>query len=1520
MMMKNKIKELKQRALSGDLTALEELRHLGVLSGNKSKYNMAPVSYAQRRLWFIDKMDKSPAYNLSAAIVLEGNLVVGALENSFNAIIIRHEILRTVFVETDGIPYQKIFTDMEFKLLINDLTFSSNKEEQIVELIKKESNRCFDLSKGPLIVCGLLKLEEAKHILLFNMHHIISDGWSIGVLISELTALYNAFCKNKANPLEPLKIQYKDYVERHNKIINNENSLGHKQYWINKFTGELPITELPADFNRPLYKTFNGKLIELNIDKSLHIQIQNFCIRNNVSLFMFLVSVINILINKYTGKTDIIIGSPISGREQRDLENQIGFYVNTIPLRNEINTSLSITDYVIKVKHNCIEAYDHQIYPVDLLIENLNLDRDTGRNPLFEIVLSLQELNTDNILFEGIKTTNSKHEISFSKFDLHFNFEESNDVMKLGIIYNPDLYKCEKIKRIAKHLLQLLTNVVNKPDEIICKIEIISEEEKKQIINIFNDTKCYYPKEKTIGQLFEETAEIFPNKPAVVFQGKPLTYKQLNEKANSFAYQLKNKYNLQLDEPVVLLMDRSLELIISIIAILKAGGAYLPIDTKTPVERINFILKDVNTRIMLCDIKQEDYNYNVPHILHITEELLCDTKNTENNIVGKTSSNLAYILYTSGTTGIPKGSMIEEKSVIRLVKHTQIICLNDTNTMFSTSSMSFDATTLDLWGMLLNGGTLFLEETENYLDPERLKYYFINYKINTVFVPTGLFARLVESDLQNNLQMFSKINMLITGGDKLPYLTSNTFIKQYPNCLLFNGYGPTENTTFTTVFEVKEKYKNDIPIGKPVSNTTVYIFDENNKLCPIGVPGELYIGGEGLSRGYVNRPDLNEQKFVNNPFNENEILYRSGDICTWMEDGNIIFNGRNDDQLKIRGYRIETGEIETIALKYKGITKSKIIVIQEEQKELALYYTAATDISKEEFKRYLSKTLPEYMIPKYYIQMDEFPLNQNGKVEYKAFPKPEKCLTNNEITNEPKNQTQKTLTKIFEDILNVKNVSINDNFFNLGGHSLKAIRAVSAIQKELLVKVSLKEFFTYPYVVSLEEIIKDKKREELGIIPVIDESEYYKLSHAQKRLWVLDKIEKSKSTYNIPLAVRIYDIINIEALQSALDDLIEKHESLRTIFIEINGEPFQKIIIDQQVPIKTKDFTGKENPEEEAFNYVITESHKGFNLDEFPLLRLYVIQTTLEKYIILLNIHHIICDGWSLSIIIEELFGGYKNYINNKKNHLDKSKIQYKDYSYWLYEKINNSENDSDYNYWLEKLSGEITPLDIPTDFHRPVIKTYQGKSIYFSFPKELKNGVEKFNIEKRSSLFMTLTAAVKVLLNKYTGKEDIIIGTPVAGRNHPDLENQIGFYVNTLVLRDTINPERTFAEILEEVKKTATEGYSHQMYPFDKLVEEIKLPRDTSRSPLFDVMIVLQNFDISYQGIFKEIEPYKIPMEISKYDLTFNFNYTGDSLDLLIEYNIKLFKQERIEQIVSHLFVLLNKVIINPALCFKRD
>lgn len=1555
----NNLKELKQRALAGDRKALEELRRLGLLSADRSKYSVAPASYAQSRLWFIDRMEPSPAYNLPAGLIFEGKLDVEALEKAFREIIDRHEILRTCFVETDGVPYQKIYEKQEFNLPVTDLTAAADQDGQISALLKEKVNRWFDLSKGPLLVCRLMKLNPEKFLLLFNMHHIISDGWSVGVLIAELTQLYNAFGKGLESPLPPLNFQYKDYARRNEQMLKNGQMDEHRNYWLNKLSGELQRSDLPPDKNRPAGKTFNGCLFEVELEQSLHEKIRELIRQERVSLFMFLIAAVDLLLYRYTGKTDILLGSPVSGREQRDLDDQIGFYVNALALRNQIDPSEPFSGFLARVRKECIEAYDHQAYPFDLLVGDLNLERDTSRNPLFETMVSLQDLNADSFPFDEIKTSVLKPEIAFSKVDLHFGFEESGEGMKLGLVYNPDLYTSAKIVRLAGHFIQLLKNIVAGPGSQTGRIECITSDEKEQILHFFNDTTRDFPKDKTIAGLFDEMAEKFPDKPAVVYQGRALTYRQLKAKTGALAGMLVHDDQLQPEEPVMILIDRSHELVIAILAVLKAGGAYVPLDINTPEERIRLIQEDTGARILLTgkgqggipvetavavDTDQQtafskskdagpaeavaaleanrethpgDGSALFPEAdiirIKVDQEKLSETQSPESGS-GKTPSSLAYILYTSGSTGKPKGSMIEEHSVIRLVRNNGYTTFTEKDRYFSVSSVAFDATTLDLWGTLLNGGTYYLEDQKDYLDPQKLKQFFDKYEINRGLFPTGLFNLMTEADEQYDLQLFRGLNEIMVGGDRMNAAVAGRFIERYPDCRLLNGYGPTENTTVTTVFAVTEKPDGEIPIGKPVNNSTVYIFDDWQNLCPVGIAGELYIGGEGLSRGYVNRPDLDRKCFVENPYVKGERLYRSGDMAMWTEDGNILFLGRMDDQVKIRGFRVETGEIENTAVRFPGVNSAKVVIIPEkDQKQLALYYTATGEVREEELKDFLGRSLPDYMIPLYWMQLEQFPLNQNGKPDLKALPKP-KAPASAKNLSAPSGPTQQTLARIFEEILNSKRVSVSDNFFSLGGHSLKAIKAVSAIRKELSVSISLKEFFASPDILSLEKLIRNKKREALGPVPLVPEAEQYELSNAQKRLWVLDKIEKSKSTYNIPMAVRILDEVNAGALQKALDKLIARHEALRTVFMEQNGSPFQQIVEEAKVPFMQIDFSEEADPEASAREYLVAEAHRPFTLSALPLMRLALIKMAAGQSVLFLNIHHIVCDGWSLTIMISELFREYARLTGMQQPEPERLPIQYKDYAAWMNRRIADQAHQEDRDYWLKKLGGEITPLDLPSDFRRPAVKTYEGDSLHFTFGTEFKKELDAFCLQKRSSLFMVLTAALKVLLYRYTAKDDLIVGTPVAGRDHPDLENQVGYYVNTLALRDRIHPEKSLAAFLEDIRETTTDAYSHQMYPFDKLVDELKLARDTSRSPLFDVMIVMQHTENIFPEVFSRLEPCPVPMNISKFDLTFNFNDTGNDLELLLEYNTRLYRKERAEQMAGHIQILLREFMDNPA------
>ncbi|MDD2425788.1 MAG: condensation domain-containing protein, partial [Bacteroidales bacterium] len=585
-MIKSDIKILKERALAGDLSALEELRKMGLLSGKKSGYVIAPASYSQRRLWFIDQMDKSPAYNLPALIKFSGELDIDALERSFKELIKRHETLRTVFTENEGVPYQKIYTTSDFRLKKEDVRGREDKSSIIDELIREESRRCFDLTGGPLLVCSLLRTEESEYILIFNMHHIISDGWSIGVMIAELTSFYNAFSSGKEAEISPLPVQYRDYAKRQEGILNSPQAEIHRDYWVDKFSGEIPLPDLVADNARPLQKSYSGAVYVTQIEKNLLPEIKELCYKTESSLFMFLLSVVNLLINKYTGKTDIILGTPVSGREYGDTEGLIGFFVNTIPLRNKIDPDADFNSLLNSVKNESLNSFDHQMYPFDLLVEELGTERDTSRNPLFETVVSLQDKQENTLPFRGVRAEIAEPDINYSKFDLHFSFEESPQELGVRIVYNPDLYRRAKIEKMAGHLGVLIENIIASPDVPLRRLEFISKEESDYIKKTLSNKSSAKTSEKSIVELFSEIVTKYPQKPAVVYRGIPLSYTQLDNRSDTYASRLKEEYCIKRDEVVAVLMGRSHELLVSILGILKAGGAYLPVDENMPEERI----------------------------------------------------------------------------------------------------------------------------------------------------------------------------------------------------------------------------------------------------------------------------------------------------------------------------------------------------------------------------------------------------------------------------------------------------------------------------------------------------------------------------------------------------------------------------------------------------------------------------------------------------------------------------------------------------------------------------------------------------------------------------------------------------------------------------------------------------------------------------------------------------------------------------------------------------------------------
>ncbi|MEE1281149.1 MAG: amino acid adenylation domain-containing protein, partial [Acutalibacteraceae bacterium] len=841
----------------------------------------------------------------------------------------------------------------------------------------------------------------------------------------ELIALYNG------EKLEPLTHQFKDYSE----WMRTRDLSSQKEYWVNEFSDEIPVLDMPLDYARPQMQSYNGATVCNLIDDETSEKINTLSRKTGTTPYMIFLSALMIMLSKYSRQEDIVVGSPISGRTHKDTEKMLGMFVNTLAMRGRPEGNKKYSDFLAEIKASCLKAYENQEYPFEELVENVDVNRDMSRNPLFDIMFAMQNNEQSKGEVSDVDVSNTATESSVSKFELEFNVSEFNGKFVVGLVYCADLYKCETAVRILNNFAELMKNIVSSYDAKLCEIDMITDDDRDSILNEFNNTYSEYPRDKTVAELFEEQVEKTPDKIAVKFENEQLTYKELNEKANALAYKLIES-GVKADDFVAILAERCIETVVSVCGILKAGGAYVPIDPTYPESRIKFIIEDCSPKVIINCVENElSFNTDIPVIKYTDNCIFGSQSNNPDNIC--TSESLIYCIYTSGTTGNPKGSMIENRSVIRLVKNNNYVELNSESVILQTGSVSFDASTFEIWGALLNGGTLILASQEAITDRKQMKNILAIHKVNTLFLTTTLFNQMISEDKT----MFNSLKYLLTGGEKVSYDHVRMFKNNNKNTVLIHCYGPTENTTFTTTCEIPEEYE-IISIGKSISNTKVYILN-NMQLCGIGVPGELCIAGDGVARGYLNRPELTAEKFIDNPFGEGK-LYRSGDLVRWLSDGSIDFLGRIDDQVKIRGFRIELGEIESKIREISGIKDSAVIVKADKggDKAIYAYYTGDTEISITYIRDILSESLPAYMIPSYMMQIDEIPVTTNGKLNKRALPEIDAKTTKEYIA--PRTETEKVICEVFVEILGAEKVGINDGFFELGGHSLRATRLVNS--------------------------------------------------------------------------------------------------------------------------------------------------------------------------------------------------------------------------------------------------------------------------------------------------------------------------------------------------------------------------------------------------------------------------------------------------------------------------------------------
>ncbi|MFD2785408.1 amino acid adenylation domain-containing protein, partial [Hymenobacter rubripertinctus] len=1465
------------------------------------------LSSSQRRLWVLSQFEEAnAAYNISGVYTFEGELNQTALALSFSDLIARHEILRTVFgQDEEGEVRQYIRPEGEtgFHLAFRDVRTAFSAAE-IEALVNQDSIRAFDLTQGPLLRAGLYQTEDHKWIFSYVMHHIISDGWSMEILIKELLTLYNTYIKAGDALLVPLRIQYKDYAGWQQKQLSGEALQQHRAWWLNQFDGELPQLELVADQPRPAVQTYSGGIVSRQLSATATQALKVFCQQQGGSLFMGLLTTVNALLYRYTGQEDIILGSPIAGRDHADLQDQIGFYVNTLALRTRFKGDYSFRQLFDTVKQTTLGAYEHQVYPFDELVDALQLERNTSRNPLFDVMVSVQNQHDAKKQVQKLEgLTIGSYERSeglISKFDLSFYFADIGEAVQVDIEYNDDIYTKETVEQLVLNLQGLLEALVARPDQPISQLDYLGHR-KGQLLEEFNNTAGAYPSQATITSLFEEQVARMPDRVAVVFAEQTLTYRQLNERANQLAHYLQATYAPRPDELIGVQLGRSEWLLITILAVLKTGAAYLPIDPAYPAERIAYLLADSQCRLVL-DAAELDRSRQA-----------AEAYPTTNPISEATARSLAYVMYTSGSTGQPKGVMVEHTSAVRLVKATNYVERLDEQVLLAAGALCFDATTFEYWSMLLNGGRLVLCAEEVLLSPALLGAEIRRRGVTMMFFTIGWLNHLVDTDID----IFRGLTTILTGGEKLSSAAIHALRQRYAGLQIQHVYGPTENTTFSTFYPVSSDLVH-LPIGQSITNSTAYVLDARQQLCGIGIVGEICLGGAGLARGYLHQPALTAEKFIAHPFIAGERLYRTGDLGRWLADGNIEFVGRVDAQIKIRGYRVELGEIEAVLHQYPELDDAVVVVHLDGQgeKTLVAYLVSGQALSVGALRTYLGERLPAYMVPHHYVPLEALPLNSNGKIDRKQLPDPQGlALAGTAAYVAPRTEVEAKLVALWEEILGKQNMGVSANFFELGGHSLKAMRLLSQIHKEFEIKLTIKDLFVSPVLEEQARLIQQAQKNAFASIEPAPTQLSYPVSSSQRRLWVLGQFEESNVAYNMSGVYVFEGELQRTAFTAALDTLLERHENLRTVFRQDEqGEVRQFILPAQESGFSVGYQDLRHEPAQaQTLKYQIKSLFTSpFDFATAPLLRASLYQTADNTWVFGYVMHHIISDGWSMGLLIQELLTLYNAYSRQEANPLAPLRIQFKDYSVWLQEQLSGEALQSHHAWWLNQFEGELPVLDLLTDKVRPAIKTYNGGMYSRAISPATAAGMKALSEDLGGTLFMGVLATVNALLYRYTSQQDIIIGTPIAGREHADLEEQIGFYVNTLALRFRFDGDQNYRHLFEQVKQVVVGAYDHQVYPFGDLVEALKLQRDMSRNPLFDVQVILsypehegqpeQSLSELQVGAYEEEELYT-----SRFDLVFNFSVVpGDGLLVSIQYNTDLYHADSIERLAGHLESLM--------------
>ena len=1476
-----------------------------------------PLSRSQRRVWFLGQLDpKNPAYNIGMPFWLTGTLDHDALERSLRTMVERHEALRTGFFQRSGQPFAKIVDAASWKMAFVDLTSldAEEAEKEAVHLAYAEIRWPFDLEQPPLFRATLIQLSRDRYLLVMAVQHIVADAWSYGVLSRELMELYGAFAGGQASHLAKPAFQFRDYVkweqEVGEKIADQEMS-----YWLERLRGELPILELPEDKRRPPTQTLIGRNLAIRIEGSLADRIRELSRESGTTVFMVLMAAFQSLLFRYTGIDDIIVGSNTSNRPKEEFSTQIGFFINTLVLRTDFSGDPSFIELLRRVRETAVGAYAHQNVPLDRLVESLHLERRLSHTPLVQVMFTLQNVPLPDLRLPKLSVKLAQIDPGIARADIGVMIWPEDRGFRCEFEYSTDLFEEATIQQMQQHYVRLLELVVADPKRRIKELPLLSQAELKLITEDWNRTEAHQSRYRTVPEWFSAQAAATPEATAVIIGDRVLTYAELDRQSDALARLLRSK-GVRREVVVGLYVTRGLNMIVGLLAILKAGAAYLPLDPAFPAQRIEFLLNDADVALILTETAIQDTLPATRASLLCLDQPLPPVENAAMD-ERLDATDLAYLIYTSGSTGNPKGTEVRHGSLVNLLSSMlREPGLSREDTLVAVTTLSFDIAALEIFGPLVCGARLALASREQATDPVALAELLAKVDATVLQATPSTWRMLVESGWlgKSGLRMWC-------GGEALPTELGGSLLERGRE--LWNLYGPTETTIWSAAHRVISA-EDPILIGRPIRNTRMYILDSEGQPVPIGVAGELCIAGDGVARGYWKRPDLTEARFVPEPFGAqaNGRMYRTGDLARYRRDGQIQLLGRADQQIKLRGHRVELGEIEAVLERHPEVQQAVVALYGEgSEQQLIAYLKQPEKTDTSALRSWLLQRIPEYMTPAIFVSLTELPLTPNGKIDRKRLPSLEGTGRERSTANvQPRNAIEQAIAEIWSEVLRLDQVSVKDNFFDLGGHSLLLIKVHARLREQLGMDVAVGDLFRYA---TLESLAKSLAGTGNGAgasttrpmpKPVLEQKEH-PLSRSQQRLWFLDQLDPGNAVYNMIMPVRLKGVLPLDTMERSLKTLLERHESLRTSFHEQDGIPYAKVESAEDWKIEFADFSDSpaQTREAEILDYGQQEARRPFALDHGPLFRALLLRAGPEDHVLILVVHHIIFDGWSMGVLAQELVAVYEALSSGRAPVLPPLRHQFRDFVSW--EQQQSGDGNEQLLYWKKQLGGELPLLELPTDYRRPPMQSFRGDRVWGEVPAALADRLQRLSRQQNATLFMVLFAAYNVLLMRYSRQEDILVGTPTAGRLRSEFEGLIGFFVNNLVLRTDLTGDPSFAELVGRVRKAALEAFERQSVPFDQLVEELQPDRGLGRSPIFQVLFTLQNTPQS-KTMLADLE--SIPVEFqgahARYDVSVEIFLLEGIYICNFEYNTDLFEEATMRQMLQHYMRLLEAVTADPA------